>query len=69
MNKFDRLNEETRRYNNVGECRESWYRDSFSLSPSEKIARANNEAFRANNGCYPDRPYGPHGTYSTGKKP
>ena len=42
---------------------------NIGLSPSERLAQANNETFRAHNGCYPDRPYGPHGnTYSTGKR-
>lgn len=41
---------------------------AHSSSPRENIARANNETFRANNGAYPDRPYGSSGyTYSTGK--
>jgi hypothetical protein len=41
---------------------------NISLSARERIARANNETFRARNGAYPDRPYGSSGyTYSTGK--
>lgn len=42
---------------------------NIGLSPRERIAQANNETFRAHNGCWPDRPYGSSGyTYSTGKK-
>ena len=42
---------------------------SGGLSPQERIAMANNDTFRAHNGCYPDRPYGSSGyTYSTGKR-
>lgn len=41
---------------------------SNTAGPRETIARANNETYRANNGCYPARPYGAGGyTYSTGK--
>jgi hypothetical protein len=40
---------------------------NISLSARDRIAQANNDAFRAKNGVYPDRPYGPHGTYSTGR--
>ena len=38
------------------------------LSPQERLAQANNETFKSNNGSYPDCPSGPHGIYSTGKR-
>ena len=42
---------------------------NIGLSPSERLAKENNDTFRAHNGCWPDRPYGSSGyTYSTGKK-
>ena len=35
---------------------------------NSKLAQANNNTFRANNGAYRDRPYGSSGyTYGTGK--
>lgn len=60
---FDRLNRETREFNHSNVNRFN----NNGLSASEKLAMLNNETFRARNGCYPDRPYGPYGTYSTGK--
>lgn len=66
---FDALNRETRYYKNVVEPNQSWYRSQGNgFSPSENIARKNNETIRAKTGQWPARPYGPSGyTYSTGK--
>lgn len=66
MTQFDILNAQTR-YAKDHE-RVDHFRGN-GLSPQEQIAMRNNETFRAHNGCYPDRPYGPSGyTYSTGRK-
>lgn len=41
---------------------------NIGLSAGERLAKANNDTFRAHNGCWPDRPQGSSGyTYSTGK--
>lgn len=39
----------------------------MGMSPSEYLAFRNNETFKSNNGSYPERPYSPYGTYSTGR--
>ena len=67
--RFDQLNAETSDYNNRVVPSQSWYwSQGTGLSARERIAERNNETFRANNGSYPDRPYGPYGTYSTGRR-
>ena len=39
----------------------------IGMGPRERLAKENNETFKSHNGSYPDRPYSPYGTYSTGK--
>lgn len=64
---FDALNRATRDYNNSRPVSFGSDNGRMGMSPSEYLAYCNNQTFRSNNGAYPDRPYGPHGTYSTGR--
>ena len=64
---FDELNRQTREWNNSRPVRYSSDNGRMGMSPQEFLAHQNNQTFRANNGSYPDRPYGAYGTYSTGK--
>ena len=62
---FDELNRQTREWKNNQPVD---FTRGCGLSPRELIAHRNNETYRANNGCYPARPYGPSGyTYNTGR--
>ena len=69
MVNFDQLNRQTREWNNTHCSHPSGGSENgrMGMSPSEYLAYCNNQTFRSNNGSYPERPYGPYGTYSTGR--
>lgn len=53
MDKFERLNRETREWNNSGRYRESTNTTSFGYtSLRDRINRFNNETYKYNNGQY-----------------
>ena len=63
---FDALNRATRDAKNNEPVR---FTDNgcMGMSPQEFLAYQNNQTRKAKTGLYPERPYGPYGTYSTGK--
>ena len=65
---FDALNRATRDYNRNRPVRFDSDNGRMGMSPQEFLAYQNNQTYRAHNGCYPERPYGPYGTYSTGRR-
>ena len=63
--------EEIKRAREAREAREAQTIDftGSSMSAAEIMAFRNNETYRMNNGCYPERPFAPGGgTYSTGRR-
>lgn len=61
---FEALNRATKYAKDHEEVRRDTDNGRMGMSPQEYLAFCNNETFKANNGRYPERPYGPYGRYS-----
>ena len=58
MTNFDKLNKETRDYNNgLTRSIDPTSKSNCKMKASDLLANYNNYTFKANNGAYPDRKY------------